>query len=264
VKSAYDKAGGDDAEQNKIAVKEIPDAVEDLGATESKGKAKAKDVVEEKKVEEKAPQAPTPVAPPKATPKEKIRHDWYQSAQSVTIDLLAAGVPKDQVEANFEPRTVSGHAYHSLHGLANILSSLRSVFPSSTLATHSTLHYHHFTVPSIRRSLHIVSPLARLKSHFRKPMVVNGLILNGPPARTLLSQKHRRSTQKQNRQQFPKRYSSPMQQQRRRLHQHIQRPHVMDQRIGTSLAMMTRRKTPIQMIFSKSCSRARTLIQRKQ
>lgn len=110
MKSAYDQAGGEEAEENKITVKEYPDTVEDVGdkdtAEDGKGKTKAKENGEKGKDEEKKVEAPVPAAP-KATPKEKIRHDWYQSAQSVTIDLLAAGVPKDQVEANFETRSVS-------------------------------------------------------------------------------------------------------------------------------------------------------------
>lgn len=118
VKSAYDAAGGDDAEENQIGVKEIPDAVVEVGGEDKKEdkkeKGKEKEVMREEK--ESAPVVP---APAKATPKEKIRHDWYQSNQSVTIDLLAAGVPKVQVEANFEERSVSLSTY-SLLGPANL------------------------------------------------------------------------------------------------------------------------------------------------
>ncbi|KAH6719414.1 SGS domain-containing protein [Leptodontidium sp. MPI-SDFR-AT-0119] len=96
VKGDYEKAGGDDAECNKTTVKEVPDKPEEVTA----------DVAP--KEEEKAPvakKAPavavTPVAQ-KPTPKEKIRTEWYQSTATVTIEVFAKGVPKENAEVKIE------------------------------------------------------------------------------------------------------------------------------------------------------------------
>ena len=40
------------------------------------------------------------------TPKEKIRHEWYQSNEKVTITLLAKGVPKDKATIHIHPTSV--------------------------------------------------------------------------------------------------------------------------------------------------------------
>ena len=50
--------------------------------------------------------APVSTAPSQ-TPLDKIRHEWYQSNESVTINLLAKGVPKDQATVEIQPTTVS-------------------------------------------------------------------------------------------------------------------------------------------------------------
>jgi suppressor of G2 allele of SKP1 len=68
----------------------------------------------EKKAEE--PAAPKPVMP---TPANKIKHDWYQSNDSVTVNILAKGAPKDatvEIEKNTLsvsfPITGSSSDYH--------------------------------------------------------------------------------------------------------------------------------------------------------
>jgi len=43
--------------------------------------------------------APTPLIP---TPINKIKYDWYQNNESVTITILAKGVPKDSATVHFE------------------------------------------------------------------------------------------------------------------------------------------------------------------
>lgn len=117
VKAAYDQAGGESAEENKITVKEIPEPV--LEVSSEARNTSEKEEKGKRKVEEVTSVQATP-AVPKATPKEKIRHDWYQSTQSVTIDLLAAGVAKDQVEAKFEERSVSVPFLSRKHTFANM------------------------------------------------------------------------------------------------------------------------------------------------
>lgn len=49
---------------------------------------------------------PTP-APMTQTPKEKIRHDWYQSHDHVTITLLAKGVPRESTSVDITPTSVA-------------------------------------------------------------------------------------------------------------------------------------------------------------
>ncbi|KAH7330461.1 SGS domain-containing protein [Rhexocercosporidium sp. MPI-PUGE-AT-0058] len=92
VKGDYEKAGGDDAECNKTTVKEVPDKPEEVNSEPAP------------KEEEKAPvakKAPTVVVAPvaqKPTPKEKVRTEWYQSTATVTIEVFAKGVPKENTE----------------------------------------------------------------------------------------------------------------------------------------------------------------------
>lgn len=96
VQADYDKAGGEEAEGNKITVKEIPDKVEEVQESSK--------IVEDTKPRSAA--APVS-APPVQTPKEKIKHDWYQSNTTVTISILAKGVPKDKAEVTIEEESVS-------------------------------------------------------------------------------------------------------------------------------------------------------------
>ncbi|ESZ94119.1 hypothetical protein SBOR_5473 [Sclerotinia borealis F-4128] len=89
VKADYDAAGGDEAECNQCTVKEIP------------GKPTIK--VEKGKAPEisTAPTS-TPVSAPVATPKEKIRQEWFQSSSKVTITIFAKGVAKDTAQIIIE------------------------------------------------------------------------------------------------------------------------------------------------------------------
>ena len=52
--------------------------------------------------------ASTPAAPAQGvqTPAGKIRHDWYQSSNTVTITLLAKGVPKEQATVDIKESSV--------------------------------------------------------------------------------------------------------------------------------------------------------------
>jgi len=135
VKADYDKAGGETAECNQLTVKEVPEVVEEDSsdaAKDAKGNKtkdakgnKTKDAKGNKTkdakgkepevvVEELEGPKPKPMAPglqqPAAvtqTAKEKVRHEWYQSPTTVTIEILAKGVPKDKAEVIFEQRSVS-------------------------------------------------------------------------------------------------------------------------------------------------------------
>ncbi|CAD6443277.1 e58c3aac-0ac6-4d39-b73b-3b98f49919ab [Sclerotinia trifoliorum] len=89
VKADYDNAGGEEAECNKCTVKEIP---EKQVAKVEKGKELEKSAV--------ASAAPVPAAA--TTPKEKIRHEWFQSSSKVTITIFAKGVAKDTAQITIE------------------------------------------------------------------------------------------------------------------------------------------------------------------
>lgn len=100
VKQDYEAAGGDTAECNRTTVKEIPDKVEDV--------AKDKKLEEKKAAVEKKVSAAT-VVPISQTPtaKEKVRTEWYQSTTTVTIEIFAKGVPKENTEIKIEEGSVN-------------------------------------------------------------------------------------------------------------------------------------------------------------
>jgi suppressor of G2 allele of SKP1 len=89
-------------EQTACMVKEVPDKIEEVSAE--------KDVKEN--IKPTIPSlaraaAPSVAAPLQPTPKEKIKHDWYQSTDKVTISIMAKGVPKDKAEIIIEEGSVS-------------------------------------------------------------------------------------------------------------------------------------------------------------
>ncbi|KAF1830522.1 SGS-domain-containing protein [Decorospora gaudefroyi] len=86
----------EDDEKRKVTIKETPD-VEVPNVSASAAPAK---------IEEPAPmpQAPTAVVP---TPKDKIKTDWYQSQDIVTLNIMAKGVPKDKASVEIEKNAVS-------------------------------------------------------------------------------------------------------------------------------------------------------------
>lgn len=99
VKAEFEKAeaeGGSDT-LTAITVKEVPDAIHDVGV-ENEPKMEPKKVTQKDNTPAKA--APSVVATPvlQATPKDKIREEWYQSNQTVSITVFAKGVPKDKAE----------------------------------------------------------------------------------------------------------------------------------------------------------------------
>lgn len=75
-------------EKRTVTVKEIPDEEEE----------QAKEVTD-----------PAPVAEsktPSQTPPSQIKHEFYQSRESVTFTLLAKGVPKDKAQIEIEENSV--------------------------------------------------------------------------------------------------------------------------------------------------------------
>jgi suppressor of G2 allele of SKP1 len=94
----FEDAGGEGAPANETTVKEYPDKVEEISsAPVPKKKSEEKTYTKEEKG--KMPEMPATAVPVvTATPKEKIRHEFYQSNDKLTITVFAKGVPKDKGE----------------------------------------------------------------------------------------------------------------------------------------------------------------------
>jgi suppressor of G2 allele of SKP1 len=90
----------DDDEKRKVTIKDVPD-VEIPSAPASK--PVSSEDKGSKKIDAPA-DVPKPVIP---TPANKIKHDWYQNNESVTITILAKGVPKDTTVVEFEKDSLS-------------------------------------------------------------------------------------------------------------------------------------------------------------
>jgi suppressor of G2 allele of SKP1 len=107
VVAEYDRLD-EEAEGRKVTLKEIPDKV-DRAPKEPQSKATT--------ASEKAPAADakelagwttgaTTTATPVQTPKDKIRHEWFQSSSKVTITIFAKNVPKDQADIQIGSQSV--------------------------------------------------------------------------------------------------------------------------------------------------------------
>lgn len=86
------------ADQIECTVKETPDPVTEINSE-----------VQDKSEEDKPTSKPAPISAtmtPSQTPKEKIRHEWYQSGSKVTITIFAKGVPQEQAEVVIEECSV--------------------------------------------------------------------------------------------------------------------------------------------------------------
>lgn len=89
----------EDDEKRKVTVKRVPDVeVPSAQASAPAAKPAAADA-------SSAPaEGPKPVVP---TPANKIKHDWYQSNDSVTVNILAKGAPKDATSVEFDKDSLS-------------------------------------------------------------------------------------------------------------------------------------------------------------
>jgi suppressor of G2 allele of SKP1 len=109
VKADYDKAGGEEAECNKVTCVEKPAVTEkeDIDALfekEAKKESKGKEPVRNStngttapttKAKEADAPAPAAVAKPAGTTIDKIRVEWYQTNANVTIEILCKGIPRE-------------------------------------------------------------------------------------------------------------------------------------------------------------------------
>lgn len=109
VKSDYEKG---DEKSKEVTVKEIPDASIPAPKKTPAVKAVEKQTDESTKPEERKPFVPQP------TSIDKIRHQWIQSPNSVTIDILAKGIPKD-ADVRIQEGSV-GSSFYITH-VANIV-----------------------------------------------------------------------------------------------------------------------------------------------
>ena len=90
---------GDD--KGEVRVVETPNVnIDNLGKAAT---SKAKDPAQPTDQETKPAADPAPAkTAPEQTPASKIRHDWYQSSDAVTVTLMAKGVPKDKAKVELE------------------------------------------------------------------------------------------------------------------------------------------------------------------
>ncbi|MCJ1401802.1 hypothetical protein MMC11_005019 [Xylographa trunciseda] len=102
-----DKLSGLESGDSKgeATVKEVPDADTEKAGADAK-KAETARASSEKAAAPK-PSAPTASTGTLSTPPSKIRHEWYQSTDSVTVTLLAKGVPKDRATVDIQPSSLS-------------------------------------------------------------------------------------------------------------------------------------------------------------
>ena len=103
-----DLEDGDD--RAEVIVKETPDV--DAPKSEEKDKFKAESSMAEASNNTNGfsvtttPPAPAPSTQGVQTPADKIRSDWYQSSDAVTVTLLAKGIPKDRAHVKIEESMV--------------------------------------------------------------------------------------------------------------------------------------------------------------
>jgi suppressor of G2 allele of SKP1 len=89
---------GNEDEKMKVTVRELPDDVVDTSSRDEQTHPKENLATPAKS---EPPKAPT------QTPADKIKHEWYQSAEFVTLTLLARGVPKDKTTVDITERSLN-------------------------------------------------------------------------------------------------------------------------------------------------------------
>ena len=121
----FDDAGGEGAPGNETSVQEYPEKVHEISSALEESTVSEKTYTKEQKG--KMPEVT--VAPViTATPKEKIRHEFYQSTDTLTITVFAKGAPKDKSEVIIKEGSVTIHHLNSLIPPTNV-SQLEISFP---------------------------------------------------------------------------------------------------------------------------------------
>jgi suppressor of G2 allele of SKP1 len=118
VAADYEKAGGDEAECNRITAVEAPPMTEreDIDAMFKQQAEKEKTVVKTKEVADTPAkrEEPAAVAKPAGTTIDKIRVEWYQTNTNVTIEIFCKGIPKEDATVKFEEGQVNILPFYSL------------------------------------------------------------------------------------------------------------------------------------------------------
>ncbi|KFY35453.1 hypothetical protein V494_05909 [Pseudogymnoascus sp. VKM F-4513 (FW-928)] len=186
VANEYEKLP-EDAEGRKITVTEVPDEAKlpEVGktvVTEEKGKTVTQ-----------VPQTSNPAQ----TPKEKIRHEWYQSSNKVTITIFAKGIPKEQaevkiaedsIEVNFPIGANSSYSY-SLDNLYERISPSESTFSITPNKLEITLHKTSGTKwPALESATRVPAPTTKADSKDIAPPISTTATGKGPSYPT--SSKH--------------------------------------------------------------------------
>lgn len=136
VSNEYERLA-EDADGRAVTVKEIPDEPKVLDADKQEAtgvNSKDKEVLTSTA---KPSHAPIPLQ----TPKQKIRHEWYQSSNKVTITIFAKGVSRELVDITITTNSVevqfpidSNNSYNfivdPLYGEINESGSSFSVTPN--------------------------------------------------------------------------------------------------------------------------------------
>ena len=103
-----------DGREGTVGIKELPDV--EVPKTGAKKLEKKPEVAETKQetignsrvdVETGKATIPDPKVEGVQTPASKIRHEWYQTPDTVVVSLFAKGVPKDKAIIEFQRRTLS-------------------------------------------------------------------------------------------------------------------------------------------------------------
>jgi suppressor of G2 allele of SKP1 len=115
VVTEYDKLD-EESEGRKITIKEVPDKVDrapkepESKATAASGNAPAAAAAAAAAAAVTVPASgvttSTTATAPHQTPKDKIRHEWFQSSSKVTITIFAKNVPKDKADIQIGAQSV--------------------------------------------------------------------------------------------------------------------------------------------------------------
>lgn len=104
VTADYGASGSEQSELNAITVKEVPDIVEEVEGVEHKVEP-ARSSSSENYNENPKNDVLTDYTN-STQPNTKIRYEWYQSKNTVTVEILAKSVPKDAITVDIQERSV--------------------------------------------------------------------------------------------------------------------------------------------------------------
>ncbi|KAK1070721.1 Cochaperone protein [Friedmanniomyces endolithicus] len=111
TKLTLSKLGSEDEGKGICKVGEVPEEGDDVpteAATNAGATATEENAMGGTSTQQQpAPSTPAPPQQPQQTPADRIRHEWYQNNQNVYFTLLAKGVPSDQAQIDFTPRSLN-------------------------------------------------------------------------------------------------------------------------------------------------------------